>query len=85
MATLVEGDSKALFSIATREGATPFHGLLHFTLDPCLIMLNVMQGSMKYHFCMTRPRIENQSPVGWLFGFYGISNFVRYLTPNPFL
>ena len=22
--------------------------------------------------------------VGWLVGFYGISNFVGYLTPNPF-
>ena len=23
--------------------------------------------------------------VGWLAGFYGISPFVGYLTPNPFL
>ena len=23
--------------------------------------------------------------VGWLIGFYGISTFVGYLTPNPFL
>ena len=23
--------------------------------------------------------------VGWLGGFYGISTFVGYLTPNPFL
>ena len=23
--------------------------------------------------------------VGWLFGFYGISNFKGYLMPNPFL
>ena len=23
--------------------------------------------------------------VGWLFGFNGISTFVGYLTPNPFL
>ena len=23
--------------------------------------------------------------VGWMFGFYGISTFVGYLTPNPFL
>ena len=23
--------------------------------------------------------------VGWLFGFYGISAFLSYLTPNPFL
>ena len=37
LATIVEGDQKAPFSIATtprfREGATPFPGLLHFTLD----------------------------------------------------
>ena len=23
--------------------------------------------------------------IDWLFGFYGISTFVSYLTPNPFL
>ena len=23
--------------------------------------------------------------VGWVFGFYGISTFVGYLMPNPFL
>ena len=23
--------------------------------------------------------------VGWFIGFYGISTFVGYLTPNPFL
>ena len=54
LATLVEGDPKAPFSIATtprcRGGATPFPGLLHFTLDPYLIMLNVKQGDIKYHF-----------------------------------
>ena len=48
------GDPKAPFSIATTpgvgEGATPFLGLLHFTLDPYLIMLSVMQGDIKYHF-----------------------------------
>ena len=32
------------------EGATPFTGLLHFTLDPYLIMLSVKQGGIKYHF-----------------------------------
>ena len=32
------------------EGATPFPGLLHFTLEPYLIMLNVKQGGIKYHF-----------------------------------
>ena len=41
MATVVEGDQKAPFSIATNrgagEGATSFHGLLCFTLDTYLI------------------------------------------------
>ena len=54
LATLGEGDPKAPFSIATtprcREGATPFPGLLHFTLDPYLIKLSVKQGGIKYYF-----------------------------------
>ena len=37
LVTVVQGNQKAPFSIATtlrcREGATPFPGLLHFTLD----------------------------------------------------
>ena len=53
-ATLVRGAPKAPFSIATtprcREGATPFPGLLCFTLDPYLMMLSVKQGDIKYHF-----------------------------------
>ena len=32
------------------EGATPFPGFLHFTLDTYLILLSVKQGSIKYHF-----------------------------------
>ena len=65
--TVVEGDLKAPFLIATviGEGATPFPGLLHFTLDPCLIMLSVKQGGIKYHFwvfSMTRSGIEPRSP-----------------------
>ena len=52
--TLVEGDPKAPFSIATtlrcREGATPFPVFIHFTLNPYLIMLTVKQGGVKYHF-----------------------------------
>ena len=50
--TVVEGDTKAYFSIATtmkcREGPTVFPGLLHFTLDPYLILLSVKQSSIKY-------------------------------------
>ena len=33
-----------------QKGATPFPGLLHFTLDPYLIMVSVKQGGIKYHF-----------------------------------
>ena len=54
LVTLVEGDPKAPFSIATtlrcREGATPFPGLLHFTLDPYLILLSFKKGGVNYHF-----------------------------------
>ena len=32
------------------EGAIPFPGLLHFTLDTNLIMLSVKQGDIKYDF-----------------------------------
>ena len=32
------------------EGATPFPGFLHFTLDTYLILLSIKQGSIKYHF-----------------------------------
>ena len=32
------------------EGATPFPGLLHFTLDTYLILLSIKQGGIKYHF-----------------------------------
>ena len=50
----VEGDQKALFSIATTlrcvGGHYSFPGLLHFTLDTYLIMLSVKQGGIKYHF-----------------------------------
>ena len=34
----------------SREGGTPFTRLLHFTLDPYLIMLSIKQGSTKYDF-----------------------------------
>ena len=54
MATIVEGNPKAPFSIATTPkcggGRYSFPGLLYFTLDPYLIMLSVKQGGIKYHF-----------------------------------
>ena len=51
--TLVEGDPKAPFLIATTgvgEGGTPFPGILPFTLDLHLIVLGAKQGGIKYHF-----------------------------------
>ena len=54
LATEVEGNPRASFSIATtprcRRGATSFPGLHHFTLDMYLIMLSVKQGGVKNHF-----------------------------------
>ena len=44
------------------EAATPFPGLIHFTLDPYLIMLSVKQGDIKYHFGMSWPGTEPRSP-----------------------
>ena len=54
LATIVEGNPKAPFSIATtprcRGGRYSFPGWLYFNLDPHLIMLSVKQGGIKYHF-----------------------------------
>ena len=68
MVTVVEGNSKTPFSIATtprcRGGSYSFPGLLHFTLETYLIMLRVEVGGIKYHFWvldLTRPVIEPQS------------------------
>ena len=47
LATVIEGDPKARFSIATTPRYT---GLLHFSLDPYLIMVSVKHGGIKYHF-----------------------------------
>ena len=53
------------FSLGVGKGATPFHGLLHFILDPYLINLSVKQDHIKFHFwvfCMTRPATKPRSP-----------------------
>ena len=54
LATIVEGNPKAPFSIATtprcRRGRYSFPGFLYFTLDPYLLILSVKQGGIKYHF-----------------------------------
>ena len=50
LVTFVEGDPKALFSVATTarcRGATPSPGLLHFNLDPFFIVLRAKQGVIK--------------------------------------
>ena len=45
------------------EGAIPFPGLLHFTLDTYLIIPSVKQGCIKYHvLSMTRLGIRYRSP-----------------------
>ena len=53
-ASLVEGDPKIPLSIVTTprcsEGIYSILVLLHFTLDPYLIMLCIKQGDIEYHF-----------------------------------
>ena len=52
--TVVEGDQKAPFSIATtpkcKRGRNFFHWIVHFTLGTYLILLSVKQGGIKNHF-----------------------------------
>ena len=54
LATVVEGEQKAHFSIATtpryRRGHIFFLGLLYFTLDTDLILPSVKEGGNTYHF-----------------------------------
>ena len=54
LVTIDEGNPKASFSIATtprcRGGHYSFPGLLHFTIDTCLILLSVKPGGIKYNF-----------------------------------
>ena len=54
LVTVVKGDPKAPFSIATtprcRGGRYSIPRLLHFTLDTYLIIMSVKQGGIKYHF-----------------------------------
>ena len=55
LATVVEGNPRAPFSITTTPrcigGRYSFlSGLLHFALYPYLIMQRVKQGGIKYHF-----------------------------------
>ena len=54
LATSVEGDPKAPFSIGTSPmcwgGRYFFLWVARFTFDPYLIRLSVEQGGIKYHF-----------------------------------
>ena len=82
LVTVVEGDPKEPFSMATiqsiAEGATHFPELIHFTLDPYLIMLGVKQGGIKNLFCVfavTKPGIEPRS----------LEPFVNTLTIMPII
>ena len=66
---VIEGDSKASFSIATtprcKSEWCSFPLIAQISLDPYLIMLGVQEGGIKYHlwvFGMTRPGIEPRSP-----------------------
>ena len=74
LVTVVEGDPKAPFSIATTpwckgEDATPFPGLLYPFLDPYLIMLRVKQEGIKYRFLS----LCYDSTWGWTQVFRAIS------------
>ena len=42
--------NRRVHCIPQSSSATPFSGLLHFTLDTYLILLSVKQGGIKYHF-----------------------------------
>ena len=71
LATLVEGDPKAPFSIDVGEGATPFPGSLLFTLDPYRIILSVKPGGIKYQFLsLSYDSTWNWTPVSRAIGEY---------------
>ena len=56
------------------EGATPFPGLLHFTLDTYLILLSVKQGGIKYHFwSLWYDATWNWTQVSWAIGEHSIN------------
>ena len=69
MAPVIEGDTKAPFSIDTtprcREGRYSIPWITPLTPDAYLIMLSVKLGGIKYHFLshgITRPWIKPRSP-----------------------
>ena len=75
LVTLVEGDLKAVFSIATtprcKRGCYSFSWIVPLTLDPYLIMLSVEQGSSKYHvFHLWYDLTWDWTLVSWAIGNY---------------
>ena len=81
--TVVEGDQKAPFPFqqlqhrCVGEGVTPFPGLLHFTLDPYLIMLSVKQGDIKYHFLSSYDTAGDWTPVSPAIGEHSTHQIIR--------
>ena len=63
------------------------HTILTKRSEPVLINKNKRNiFALVFAFKCKTNLYENQGwLVGWLFGFYGISAFEGYLTPNPFL
>ena len=61
-----------------REGATPFPGFLHFTLDPYLIISSVKPDGVKYHFSESQVWLDqglnpiSQHSTQWLIWGYFI-------------
>ena len=49
---------QSLLHRGVEEGAAPFSGLLHFTLDTYLTMLSVKQGGIKYNFLKSLVRLD---------------------------
>ena len=80
LATLVKANLKAPFSVVhwgIGEGATLFPGLLHFTLDPFLIMLSFKQSGIKYQFLSPWYNSTwDWTPVSWA--------IFEHSTPRPF-
>ena len=73
LATLVEGDPKASFSIAItprcREGCYSFPWIAPLYFDPHLIMLSVKQGGIKYHsLSLWYDSTWDWTPVSWTIG-----------------
>ena len=68
-------------------------GLIHTDLQNCNLTIKCnLESYERHHFFAGVMRdltplqeIKLAKLVGWFVGFYGISTFVGYLTPNPFL